>query len=342
MSVKTDDIYVTKTGMDVQPSRAFFKVPIVNKLIKPFNVSEYHSLQSVLSKGWVDAETDLLVFEVNGQTLTLLLKQMAQDHVTQGELNGEAWAFFFCACCHMGGSVVPVVNGKQLHFHVTGVYNSMSILNDYETNSFWENATGECIEGSLQGTHLESRPAQYMKVSQVLEMDPEALVATRKFSLADRFSDATGNQRMLGPVGFIPPPFRMSMTKADERLPELDLGLGVWIGKLARYYSMKTIKANNNVIVDTIGQDQLIVYIDPVSNTPAPTCPGPPSRVGKTAHSCWNLASALSMDLFMVPTGKNAPFHAPNNNLPAGIVFPIYIQIAISRSEVRVRRDECN
>ena len=98
MSIKRDDIYVTKTGMSVQPSRAYFKVPIVNKLIKPFNVSEYHSLLNVLEKGWVDVETDLLVFDVNGKKLTLLLKQMAQDHVAQGELDGEAWAFFFCAC----------------------------------------------------------------------------------------------------------------------------------------------------------------------------------------------------------------------------------------------------
>lgn len=269
MTANNNKPYVTKTGMVINPSRVFFKVPIVNKLIKPFNVSKYHSLQNVLSKGWVDVETDLLVFDVNGQTLTLLLKQMAQDHVAQGELMGEAWAFFFCACCHMGGSVNPIVNGQHLHFRVTGIYNSMSIFNDYETNSYWENATGECIEGPLQGTHLETRSAQYMKVSQVLEMDPEALVATRKFSLADRFSDATGNQSMLGSEGFIPPPFRMSMTKADERLPELDLGLGVWMDSHACYYSMRTLRENDNVVVDTLGQDGLIVYIDPVSGTPA-------------------------------------------------------------------------
>jgi hypothetical protein len=269
MTINSKNPYITKTGMVINPSHAFFKVPIVNKLIKPFNVSEYHSLQTVLSKGWVDADTDLLVFEVNGQTLTLLLKQMAQDHVAQGELGGEEWAFFFCACCHMGGSVNPIVNGQHLHFRVTGIYNSMSIFNDYETNSFWENATGECIEGPLQGTYLETKPAHYLKVGQVLEMDPNALVATRKFSLADRFSDATGNQRMLGPNGFIPPPFRISMTKTDERLPELDLGLGVWIGDHARYYSMKTLRARDNVIVDALGQHQLIVYIDPVSGTPA-------------------------------------------------------------------------
>ena len=35
MSEKQNDMYVTKTGMAVQPSHAFFKVPIENKLIKP-------------------------------------------------------------------------------------------------------------------------------------------------------------------------------------------------------------------------------------------------------------------------------------------------------------------
>lgn len=62
--------------------------------------------------------------------------------------------------------------------------------------------------------------------------------------------------------------FRLSMTQSDNRLPELAIGLGIWIDGYARFYPMKTIKDQNNALVDTLNQQQIVVYIDPASGTP--------------------------------------------------------------------------
>jgi hypothetical protein len=49
----------------------------------------------------------------------------------------------------------------------------------------------------------------------------------------------------------------------------LDLGLGVWSDGQARFYPIRTIKSHQNALTDTLGQQQIVVYIDPVSGTPA-------------------------------------------------------------------------
>jgi hypothetical protein len=62
--------------------------------------------------------------------------------------------------------------------------------------------------------------------------------------------------------------FRLSMTRSDNRLPELEIGLGIWIDGHARFYPLKTIKDQNNALVDTLNQQRMVVYIDPVSGAP--------------------------------------------------------------------------
>lgn len=93
MVMQEGDFYVTRTGMAVNP--AFIKDNGERFMFKPFNADSYQKLETALAKGQVELDTEVMVFQVGGQTLTLLKKQMAYHHVAQGKLNGEAWAAFF-------------------------------------------------------------------------------------------------------------------------------------------------------------------------------------------------------------------------------------------------------
>jgi hypothetical protein len=258
----------THTGMVINPRRAYPQIAGVDVVFPPFDVSVYEPLQAALAKGRVAPQTKLMVIAVGQQTLTLVLQQMAYHHVAQGRLHEQAWAAFFCVSCNMGTSVEPVVQGRVHRFRVTGIYNAMSMMSDAETGSVWEHITGECIRGPLQGTQLLTRPAQYLTAAQVLEAVPDAQIALSKASWRSRLLDALLLRRMLNPPGYVPGVFRLSMTKHDTRLPELELGLGIWIGGQARFYPMKTIRTQQNALVDTLAGQQLVVYIDPVSGAP--------------------------------------------------------------------------
>ena len=71
---------------------------------------------------------------------------------------------------------------------------------------------------------------------------------------------------MATPEGHMPAPFRLSMGEQDKRLPELQLGLGIWINGKARFYSMETLKNQDNALIDTLDQESLVIFVDPVAH----------------------------------------------------------------------------
>ncbi|MFZ0547136.1 MAG: DUF3179 domain-containing (seleno)protein [Candidatus Promineifilaceae bacterium] len=272
MTANSKNPYVTKTGMVIDPSHAFFNLPGIDKVFPTIKVQSYQSLQMALKQEVVSSQTHLMVFEIGDQTLSIPLRDVAFHHVAQGELNKQPWAVFFCSACNMGTAINPVINGKTHHFSATGIYNSMAIFRDAETGSFWEHATGECIQGPLQGNCLEIIPAQFLLVEQVLENNPSALFTTSKKTWWTRLLDFLLLRSMLTPEGDMPPPFRLSMGKQDTRLPELQLGLGVWFNDKARFYSMQSLKAHNNALIDTFNREKLVVIIDPIAQVPMAYC----------------------------------------------------------------------
>jgi uncharacterized protein DUF3179 len=46
------------------------------------------------------------------------------------------------------------VDGRQLHFHLAGINNQNFIMRDDETGSWWQQVTGEAIQGPLKGQRL--------------------------------------------------------------------------------------------------------------------------------------------------------------------------------------------
>jgi hypothetical protein len=48
------------------------------------------------------------------------------------------------------------VNGRQLHFQLAGINNQNFIMRDVETGSWWQQVSGEAIQGPLKGQRLET------------------------------------------------------------------------------------------------------------------------------------------------------------------------------------------
>ena len=270
MTPQADNQYVTRTGMKINPRKAFLNVRGAGMVFPTFHVKHYQTVQSVLESGLIDNETRLMRLEVGGEMLTLTLKQMFFHHVAQGELNGEMWAVALCGCCNMATHFSPVVNSEVHHFEGKGVYNGMMMLRDQETGSSWMHITGECVQGPHQGENLEVTNVQMTTAAHI---PSDTKIAISKPSLKTRLIDALlinrSFRQMLSGDGFMPAVFRLSMTTKDERLPEMTLGLGVWVGKESRFYSLETIRTNQNALVDTLNGEPIVAFIDSASKTPA-------------------------------------------------------------------------
>lgn len=269
MATTEENLYVTRTGMKVDTSHAFFNIPGVDKLFPTIAAKSYRSLAEALTAGIVGAQEKLMVFGVGDSTISVPITDMAYHHVAQGRYGNVDWAAAFCACCNMGTALRPLIDGKVHHYSATGVYHGMAIMRDRETGSYWEHATGECIHGKLRGRQLEIIPARYLLAGQLLESIPSAHIVMAKQSWFQRLLDRLMMKEFLTPEGHMPAPFRLSMGEADNRLPEMQLGLGVWMDGKARFYSTQNLKAHDNALIDTLGQEKILVFVDPATHVPA-------------------------------------------------------------------------
>lgn len=161
-----------------------------------------------------------------------------------------------------------MVNGQVHNFRVYGLYNGLAVMIDDESESIWEHVTGECIRGENLGQQLATDSAQYMTVAQVLSNDLHAQIAISKPTIKSRILDLIFLKRMAQAKGYLPSLFHQSMTEGDMRLPDLEIGLGVWIDGQARFYPLQTIRDYGNAFVDSLNGQSILIYIDPVSYVP--------------------------------------------------------------------------
>lgn len=135
-----------------------------------------------------------------------------------------------------------MIDGKVYHFGACGLANGLAILADEETRSYWDHITGECFLGPLKGHKLDTWPIQLTTAEAALAECPKAELSLSYYRSAGAFFLSKVMGDMLHGKGFVPPFFRTTMhAEIDDRLPKLENGLGVIVGKEARYYPMRQI-----------------------------------------------------------------------------------------------------
>ncbi len=134
---------------------------------------------------------------------------------------------------------------------------------DDETRTYWDHITGKAVHGELAGTQLEAWPTMMTTVAGALERDPNVQLARSRPSLMKRMAGHAMTR--LGGIMKLPPGFRQTMDKPDDRLPEWTHGLGVVDGGDACYYPMKSIRGG---IEDEWGNRILRVGVGKTDHVP--------------------------------------------------------------------------
>ncbi|NEP12815.1 MAG: DUF3179 domain-containing protein [Symploca sp. SIO2C1] len=186
------------------------------------------------------ASADLLVVERGGERRGFLRQEIAYHHVAQGELAGEPYIISFCGVCNSGVGITPVVEGKFYRFSAGGLYNGVVILTDEETGTYWNHMTGEAVYGPMTGTQLDTWGIEMTTVQAAMQAEPN-LIILRSHQHRLEVWMMKRLQWLFGKFNFLPPFFVKTMAEVDPRLPEMTMGLGVVVGKEARFYPMSVI-----------------------------------------------------------------------------------------------------
>ena len=160
--------------------------------------------------------------------------------------------------------MAPSIDGAVHTFAEHGLYDGLFLLRDEETGTYWDHLTGEAVYGPRVGTVLEIESLLHSRVDQVLANHPDALIA-----LSDR---SLRTDQDMAPVGLLAglgmrlsKMFRSTVDEEVTRLATADIGLGLWQGEEARYYSYVRVLEEDKAVLDTFQGRRMLVYLDPSS-----------------------------------------------------------------------------
>jgi hypothetical protein len=139
---------------------------------------------------WLDKREPVLVLrrKKNGtgpearpeETKIYPLQILMWHEIVNDRIAGDPVAVTYCPLCNTGLVFLSRVNDTGLVFGVSGLlrYSNM-IMYDRGTESWWQQATGEAVAGTLTGEQLEIIPSLTISFDQARKAFPDAQVLSR-------------------------------------------------------------------------------------------------------------------------------------------------------------------
>ncbi len=108
------------------------------------------------------APTDPVLTVADGKTArTYPLQILIWHEIVNDVFNGRPLAVTYCPLCNSGIVFERTVNGQVLDFGTSGkLRNSDLVMYDRQSESWWQQFTGEAIVGEFTGTKLKPIPAR--------------------------------------------------------------------------------------------------------------------------------------------------------------------------------------
>jgi len=202
--------------------------------IPPIDAPAYVSIAE--ANAWIAAEEPVVAVARNGQARAYPIQILIWHEIVNDVLGGEPTLVTFCPLCNTaiafdrrltpGGTVYDFGTTGNLRF-------SDLVMWDRQTESWWQQLTGEAIVGELTGSVLTAYPAQILGWSAFTEAYPTGDVLSRE----------TGHSRSYGQNPYVgyddinSTPFLFDGPN-DGRLRPMERVVGLTVGTEAVAYPL--------------------------------------------------------------------------------------------------------
>jgi hypothetical protein len=149
------------------------------------------------------------------------------------------------------------VDGRRLHFHLAGINNQNFIMRDEETGSWWQQVSGEAIQGPLKGHRL--RPVFHDELTYGLwkRENPQGRVLrpNEELARAGKYAPPNWEERMNKvPV--------TTVVSLDKSLEPRRLVIGLNLNGVSKAYPFDALSKQSLILDDVGGVPVFIVISD--------------------------------------------------------------------------------
>ncbi|MDQ3163045.1 MAG: DUF3179 domain-containing protein [Actinomycetota bacterium] len=143
-------------------------------------VDEPKPVDQEQAEEFLDDKEPVLVAEAGGDARAYPVQILIWHEIVNDDLAGRPIAVTYCPLCNSSLVFDRRVEGETLTFGTTGnLRKSDLVMWDRQTESWWQQLTGEAVVGALTGTKLEALPSQTLSWSDFKERYPDGDVLSR-------------------------------------------------------------------------------------------------------------------------------------------------------------------
>lgn len=107
-----------------------------------------------------------------GEAKAYPVRFIVYHHQVRDTIGGKPIMVTYCSVCRTGRVFEPVVNGKPERFRLVGMDHFNAMFEDETTKSWWRQATGEAITGSLKGNTLPEVESTQITLNKFFSVNP--------------------------------------------------------------------------------------------------------------------------------------------------------------------------
>jgi hypothetical protein len=202
--------------------------------------------------------------ELGGQAKAYPIRIMVWHEIVNDTLAGQPIALTYCPLCNSTVAFDRRVGDQTLTFGTTGnLRNSDLVMYDRQTESWWQQITGQAVVGEMTGTTLRVLPSQILSWAQFKRLHPDGEV----------LSTQTGYDRPYGQnpyAGYDQPdsaPFALGH-EPDRTLPPKERVAAVQTGQQSAVVYAFSRLEREGPINDRIQGQRVAVFFDPKVASP--------------------------------------------------------------------------
>lgn len=204
---------------------------------------------------WIDDREPVILVTVESDVRAFPLQIMTYHEIVNTTIGEIPVSVTFCPLCYSTIVFKRKLGDVLYDFGVSGLLrHSDLIMYDRQTESLWQQITGEAIVGDMTGSVLESLPSQIVSFEQFARRYPDAQVLSRETG----FDRNYGSNPYPGYDDIDDRPF-LFRGDYDERLRPMERVVTVAVGEEAKAYPY-SVTRKARVINDELGGVSLVVF----------------------------------------------------------------------------------
>ena len=208
---------------------------------------------------WLQDLEPVTVYEAGDETRIYPIQILIWHEIVNDIVGGQPVTVTFCPLCNTAIVFDATVNGLKLDFGTTGRLRFSNLLMyDRQTETWWQQATGEAVIGELLGSQLTFLPAPMLAWSEAAASFPEAQVLSRETGFTRNY----GSNPYVGYDNVNSSPFLFDGPPTPGQLPPMARVTTVELNGEAVAYPNEVLIAQG-VVNDLIGGTDVVVIWQP-------------------------------------------------------------------------------